>query len=164
MCMSILPECMSAHCVCTVPVEAQRGCQIPGTGVTDVVSYHVGSGNQDRVLWKSSQCFSRHYSTILTVRVLSVEKWLNNSWMVFISKKANTEKCFSHSIAIYLTEQYISLGQGFFFLFTEEGTMYRRTSLKLLCAKYIIIYTKKWYILYMLCKCTKNPNKHTHTN
>jgi hypothetical protein len=45
MCMSILPECMSVHCVWTVLLEAQRGCQIPGTGGTDVVNYHVGSGN-----------------------------------------------------------------------------------------------------------------------
>ena len=40
-----LPECMSVHCVWTVFLEAQRGCQIPGTGGTDVVNYHVGSGN-----------------------------------------------------------------------------------------------------------------------
>ena len=33
--MGVLPACVSVHHVCAVPVEARRGCHIPGTGVTD---------------------------------------------------------------------------------------------------------------------------------
>lgn len=44
--------------------------------------------------------------------------------------KSKHKGSFSHSIAIYLTEQYISPGQGVLLLFTKEETMYR-TSLKL---------------------------------
>jgi hypothetical protein len=34
-----------APCVYLVLLEARRGCQIPGTRVTEVVIFHVGSEN-----------------------------------------------------------------------------------------------------------------------
>jgi hypothetical protein len=51
MCTGVLPAFMSVL-VCTLPREARGESWMPRTGV----SYHVGTGNQTQMLWKSYQC------------------------------------------------------------------------------------------------------------
>lgn len=56
MCVSVLPECMSANyfLMAMSPEEAIRS-----PGVSEVVICHVGAGRQTWSLWKSVQCSSR---------------------------------------------------------------------------------------------------------
>lgn len=40
-CVWVLPACMLVHHVCAMPKSAEEGVDSPGTGVADVVNYHV---------------------------------------------------------------------------------------------------------------------------
>jgi hypothetical protein len=62
--MSIFTVCMDMHHMCTVPKEAKRGGQVLKLELQIVINYHVGTGTQTEILWKSSQCsqLTRHLS------------------------------------------------------------------------------------------------------
>ena len=49
--------CVCVPCVCSSKTFQKRCTRALGTGVTAVIDHHVGTGNQDWVLWKSSQCY-----------------------------------------------------------------------------------------------------------
>lgn len=52
--LSVLLLCMSMHHTDTVPKDAWRGSDPPVTGVSADRRFHLGSGFQTQVIWKSS--------------------------------------------------------------------------------------------------------------
>lgn len=46
---------VSALCVSLVPAKTKKRVKSPGTGITDVVNHHMGTGNQTHVFWENNQ-------------------------------------------------------------------------------------------------------------